>query len=93
MLATLVHAPVVVDSRRVNASGKVKIKLSVLGVRVTNCPVCLAQYRGDDAAVLMPRCGHIAHASCARRWYRESDACMVCREKLGEEGSTGSGGR
>ncbi|BEJ11060.1 hypothetical protein CspHIS471_0104820 [Cutaneotrichosporon sp. HIS471] len=80
-LATLVPAPVVVDSRRVNAAGKVKIKLSVLGVRVTNCPVCLAQYRGDDSAVLFP-CGHISHDSCARRWLRESDACMVCRNKL-----------
>lgn len=85
-LATLVPAPVVVDSRRVNAAGKVKIKLSVLDVRVTNCPVCLSQYRGDDTAVLLP-CGHISHESCARRWFRESDACMVCRKKLIEEGS------
>ncbi|BEI87793.1 uncharacterized protein CcaverHIS019_0105110 [Cutaneotrichosporon cavernicola] len=84
-LATLVPAPVVVDSRRVNAAGKVKIKLSVLGVRVTNCPVCLAQYRGDDSAVLFP-CGHISHDSCARRWLRESDACMVCRNKLIDDG-------
>jgi hypothetical protein len=87
-LATLVPAPVVVDSRRVNAAGKVKIKLSVLGVRVTNCPVCLAQYRGDDAAVLLP-CGHITHESCARRWFKESDACMVCRKKLIDDGETG----
>ncbi|CAK9786372.1 unnamed protein product [Cutaneotrichosporon oleaginosum] len=88
-LATLVPAPVVVDSRRVNAAGKVKIKLSVLGVRVTNCPVCLAQYRGDDAAVLLP-CGHISHESCARRWLRESNACMVCRKRLIDDGGSGS---
>ncbi|GMK54352.1 hypothetical protein CspeluHIS016_0109380 [Cutaneotrichosporon spelunceum] len=80
-LAILAPARVVVDSRRVTASGKVKIKLSVLGVRVANCPVCLAQYRGDDAAVLFP-CGHVSHDSCARRWLRESNDCMVCRRKL-----------
>jgi hypothetical protein len=61
------------------------LKLSILGVRVSNCPVCLAQYRGGDAAVLLPRCSHAAHEACARRWFRESDLCMVCREPLVEK--------
>jgi hypothetical protein len=84
-LSTLLPGAIEIDSRRVNAKGKVKLKLSILGVRVSNCPVCLAQYRGGDAAVLLPRCSHAAHEACARRWFRESDLCMVCREPLVEK--------
>jgi len=81
-ISTLLPSLVEVESRRINAKGKVKLKLSVLGVRVANCPICLAQFRGGDAAVLLPRCGHVSHESCARRWFRESDLCMVCRTPL-----------
>lgn len=81
-LATLLQGPVVVDSRRTNSQGRVKLKMSVLGVRVTSCPICLAQFRGYDAATLLPRCGHVAHESCAQRWFKEGESCMVCREPL-----------
>lgn len=84
MLNSLLCAPVEVESRRVNANGKVKVKLSVLGVRVTNCPVCLSQFRSGDSAVLLPNCGHVAHDGCARKWLKRSDTCMVCRTRLGE---------
>lgn len=81
-VATLIPATVEVESRRVNAKGKVKLKLSVLGVRVANCPICLTQFRGGEQAVLLPRCGHVSHETCARRWFRESSLCMVCRTPL-----------
>jgi hypothetical protein len=81
-METLIAAPVLVDSKRTNSQGKVKLKLSVLGVRVSNCPICLSQFRGTDLAVLLPRCGHVAHETCAKRWFKEGDTCMVCREPL-----------
>lgn len=84
-LATLISAPVAIDNRRVNDQGKVKLKLSVLGVRVSNCPICLTQFRGGDGAALLPLCGHVSHDSCARRWFLESDRCMVCRVQLQED--------
>ncbi|KAL1409866.1 hypothetical protein Q8F55_003865 [Vanrija albida] len=84
-LDTLIHAPVTIDSKRTNAKGKVKLKMSVLGARVTTCPICLAQFRGGDSAVCLPRCGHVSHETCATRWFKESSNCMICRLPLVEE--------
>ncbi|WOO78785.1 RING-H2 finger protein ATL5 [Vanrija pseudolonga] len=84
-LDTLIRAPVAIDSKRTNAKGKVKLKMSVLGARVTTCPICLAQFRGGDAAVCLPRCGHVSHETCATRWFKESSNCMICRLPLIEE--------
>lgn len=84
-IATLLPGLINVDSRRTTAQGKVKLKLSLLGVRVTKCPICLAQYRKDERAVILPECGHSAHEECARKWFREDDRCFVCRVPLQRE--------
>ncbi|KAL7422718.1 hypothetical protein Q5752_002010 [Cryptotrichosporon argae] len=81
-LASLLPGQIAVDSRRVTPAGKVKLKLSLLGMRVGSCPICLAQYREREDAVVLPNCGHAAHARCAARWFRESGTCMVCRVPL-----------
>jgi hypothetical protein len=85
-LATLLPGLIQVDSRRTNAAGKIKLKLSLLGVRVTKCPICLSQFKEKDKAVMLPLCGHVAHEVCARRWFRENRTCFVCRLALAEEG-------
>jgi hypothetical protein len=36
----------------------VKLKLSLLGVAVNNCGVCLSQFRNEEWAVLGPQCLH-----------------------------------
>ncbi|WVR08487.1 hypothetical protein IAU60_005542 [Kwoniella sp. DSM 27419] len=84
-LATLLPALISVDSRRTTPQGKVKLKLSLLGVRVSKCPICLSQFKGGEKGVMLPMCGHVGHESCARRWFRESSRCWVCREVLPEE--------
>jgi hypothetical protein len=84
-IATLLPGLINVDSRRTTAQGKVKLKLSLLGVRVTKCPICLAQYRKDERAVILPECVHSAHEECARKWFREDDRCFVCRVPLQRE--------
>ncbi|ODN99375.1 hypothetical protein L198_03217 [Cryptococcus wingfieldii CBS 7118] len=84
-LATLLPGMVSVDSRRTTPQGKVKLKLSLLGVRVAKCPICLSQFKGGDKGVLVPGCGHAGHESCVRRWFREDGRCFVCREVLKEE--------
>lgn len=84
-LETLVESPVVIDSRRVNAAGKVKLKMSVLGGRVSSCPVCMSQFRGGDVALALPNCGHVGHKSCVREWMKRSAVCMVCRHPVGDE--------
>lgn len=88
-LATLLPGPIIVDSRRVTAQGKVKLKLSLLGVRVAKCPICLAQYKQGEIAAMLPECLHSGHETCVRRWFREDSRCPVCRVPLGgrkEEG-------
>ena len=81
-LATLLPGPISIDSKRTTKEGKVKLKLSLLGVRVSKCPICLTQYRANERGVLLPECGHAAHERCAERWFKEDDRCFVCREKL-----------
>ena len=85
-LATLLPGLIQVDSRRQNAAGKTKLKLSLLGVRVTKCPICLSQFKDKDMGVMLPKCTHVAHEVCARRWFREDWKCFVCREPLEAEG-------
>ncbi|WVF67970.1 hypothetical protein IAT40_002732 [Kwoniella sp. CBS 6097] len=85
-LATLLPGLINVDSRRTTPQGRVKLKLSLLGLRVSKCPICLSQFKGGEKAVMLPMCSHVGHESCARRWFRESARCWVCREVLPEEG-------
>ncbi|WWD20580.1 hypothetical protein CI109_105056 [Kwoniella shandongensis] len=84
-IATLLPALINVDSRRTTPQGKVKLKLSLLGVRVSKCPICLSQFRGGEKAIMIPGCGHSGHEGCVLRWFREDGRCFVCREVLGGE--------
>lgn len=84
-ISTLLPGLITVDSRRTTPQGKVKLKLSLLGVRVSKCPICLSQFRGGEKGVLTPTCAHAAHQSCALRWFREDRRCFICREILKEE--------
>ena len=44
--------------RRVLKDGRVKLKLSLLGVSVDRCGVCMSQFRRDERAALTPECKH-----------------------------------
>ena len=81
-LSTLLPGPITVESRRLTKEGKTKLKLSLLGVRVTKCPICITQFREDEMGVILPGCGHLGHEACVRRWFREDDRCFVCRVRL-----------
>ncbi|KAM5541872.1 hypothetical protein V8D89_004601 [Ganoderma adspersum] len=47
-----------VTRRRVLKDGRVKLKLSLLGVAVDRCGVCMSQFRRDERAALTPQCKH-----------------------------------
>ena len=47
-----------VKRRRVLKDGRVKLKLSLLGVPVDRCGVCLSQFRKEEDAALTPVCKH-----------------------------------
>ena len=46
------------DHQRVSSSGKLKKKLSVVGVRVDRCGICLQQFREGQLACIWP-CVHM----------------------------------
>lgn len=79
---TLAVARVECERRRVTKSGKVKSKLSVVGVRCVDCAICLARFKVDQFAVVLPDCLHTFHEHCIRSWFRLSRVCPVCRNEV-----------
>lgn len=55
--AGLKPSPVIEESRRYNAEGKLKLKLSLGGVRVERCGICLAQFTAGEVGIIL-RCKH-----------------------------------
>ncbi|CDR88368.1 uncharacterized protein SPSC_04195 [Sporisorium scitamineum] len=77
-LASLSVGLIECDSRRMTREGKIKQKLSCVGVRVDKCAICLAQFREAQRAVILP-CGHIFHEECAIGLLRRITTCPTCR--------------
>lgn len=47
-------ARVQVERRRVTKDGRTKLKLSLMGVMVDRCSVCMCQFKRDEMGVLLP---------------------------------------
>lgn len=77
-LASLSVGVIECDSRRVTREGKIKQKLSCVGVRVDKCAICLAQFKEAQRAVILP-CSHIFHEDCTVKLLRRVDRCPTCR--------------
>ncbi|OJT02777.1 hypothetical protein TRAPUB_6633 [Trametes pubescens] len=71
-----------IERRRVLKDGRVKLKLSLLGVAVDRCGVCLSQFRRGERGALTPVCKHSFHEACLRRWLRTAGVCPICRMVL-----------
>ncbi|KAH9959940.1 hypothetical protein BC827DRAFT_422531 [Russula dissimulans] len=54
--------------RRVTRSGRVKLKLVLLGATVDRCVMCKTQFRDNESAALGTRCEHAFHERCAGSW-------------------------
>lgn len=57
-LEELPVAFVEIERRRVLKDGRVKLKLSLMGVAVDRCGVCLAQFKKKEQGVILP-CRHV----------------------------------
>ncbi|KAL9933420.1 hypothetical protein V8E36_007596 [Tilletia maclaganii] len=80
-LAALSVGHVELERRRVNAEGRVKQKLSVAGVRVDRCGICLTQFRVGEECCIYP-CWHIYHRKCAATVLLTSRVCPTCRKDI-----------
>ncbi|KZT69741.1 hypothetical protein DAEQUDRAFT_726410 [Daedalea quercina L-15889] len=76
-----------VERRRVTKDGRVKLKLTLLGIVVDKCGICLSQFRDEELAVLAPVCQHSFHEKCLRRWLAMKRTCPICRVTLSLESS------
>ncbi|TFY53377.1 hypothetical protein EVJ58_g9483 [Rhodofomes roseus] len=47
-----------VERRRITKDGRVKLKLTLLGVVVDKCGICLSQFKDEELAALAPMCQH-----------------------------------
>lgn len=77
-LASLSVGRIECDARRITREGRVKQKLSCVGVRVDKCTICLAQFRQDQNAVILP-CAHVFHQECAVALLKTTSTCPTCR--------------
>ncbi|KAI9431687.1 hypothetical protein H4582DRAFT_1822143 [Lactarius indigo] len=66
--------------RRVTRSGRVKLKLVLLGATVDRCVLCATQFRDRESAALGPRCStRDFHERCAGSWLdRGNRTCPSC---------------
>ncbi|KDQ31779.1 hypothetical protein PLEOSDRAFT_1088102 [Pleurotus ostreatus PC15] len=79
----MLQGRVEVDRRRITRMGKRKLKLSLLGVGVERCAICLSQFKEAEHASLISKCQHSFHARCIGTWTSQGKkTCPICRTKL-----------
>ncbi|KAE8267086.1 hypothetical protein A4X09_0g5254 [Tilletia walkeri] len=83
-MAALSVGKVELERRRVDGEGRVKQKLSVAGVRVDRCGICLTQFRQGEECCIYP-CWHIYHRACASNVLLNSRLCPTCRKDIAIE--------
>lgn len=71
-----------VERRRVTQDGRVKLKISVFGMTVNQCGICISQFRDGQRASMGSLCQHIFHENCLGQWLARSRTCPLCRISL-----------
>ena len=74
------------ERRRVMADGRVKLKLSLLGIGVDRCGICLSQFKDGQSAGMSASCRHVFHDRCLGHWLSRSRTCPLCRVPLNVDG-------
>lgn len=88
-VSTLASAPVFCECRRVDKRGRIKSKLSVVGIRCVECAICLLRMREHQMGTVFPGCLHVFHTKCIERWLTQSRFCPTCRAPIDGAASTG----
>ncbi|OAX38284.1 hypothetical protein K503DRAFT_691814, partial [Rhizopogon vinicolor AM-OR11-026] len=70
------------ERRRVTSDGRVKMKLSLLGVTVQKCAICMSQFKRGDYGVLGEKCRHAFHKRCLSPWLATNHTCPLCWDHL-----------
>ncbi|KAG1361109.1 RING-H2 finger protein ATL8 [Cocos nucifera] len=51
-------------------------------VKLTECPICLAEFAAGDEIRILPHCGHGFHVTCVDTWLGSHSSCPSCRQIL-----------
>ena len=51
-------------------------------VEVTDCSVCLSEFRDDESVRLLPKCSHAFHLPCIDTWLKSHSSCPLCRASI-----------
>jgi len=70
------------ERRRVTKDGRVKLKLTLMGVVVDKCSICLSQFKDTEVACLGTHCRHAFHEYCLKCWIVKSRTCPLCRAEV-----------
>ncbi|KAH7294699.1 hypothetical protein KP509_27G014000 [Ceratopteris richardii] len=50
----------------------------------TDCGICLEAFDAHDEVHLLPRCNHVFHVHCIRKWATSTMSCPMCREQVSD---------
>ncbi|KAF7351333.1 RING-type domain-containing protein [Mycena sanguinolenta] len=78
----LLTGAIEVQRKRITKDGRVKLKLTLLGIAVDRCGICMAQFKKVESARLSERCKHVFHDRCLAQWVVRSRTCPLCRIAL-----------
>ncbi|XP_028754562.1 RING-H2 finger protein ATL51-like [Neltuma alba] len=51
-------------------------------VAVSDCSVCLSEFKDDDSIKLLPKCSHAFHIPCIDTWLKSHSSCPLCRASI-----------
>ncbi|CAM6126166.1 unnamed protein product [Calypogeia fissa] len=49
---------------------------------MSECPVCLTEYKEQERIRLLPNCKHIFHPTCINTWLESHTTCPLCRTEV-----------
>ncbi|CAL9151701.1 unnamed protein product [Musa hybrid cultivar] len=50
--------------------------------KLSDCPICLAEFADGDQVRVLPQCGHGFHVVCVDTWLGSHSSCPSCRRIL-----------
>uniref|UniRef100_A0A7N0UTL4 RING-type E3 ubiquitin transferase n=1 Tax=Kalanchoe fedtschenkoi TaxID=63787 RepID=A0A7N0UTL4_KALFE len=54
------------------------------------CPICLCEYRAEEALRTLPECKHYFHVHCIDAWLKLNSTCPLCRTDTPDRSSSQS---
>ncbi|KAL5992582.1 hypothetical protein ACLOJK_013501 [Asimina triloba] len=73
------------DQRAINSIVTFKYKKGDGLVQVTECTVCLNEFRDHETLRLLPNCTHAFHLDCIDEWLESHVNCPLCRAGIAED--------